>query len=75
MGVTFIDFTCKMFIFRNIYRCKSTIFRSLYYSLQRVQILNGSSRNLTPSHTTSVTPSRPDAFMINRVNRLLFLET
>ena len=29
----FIDFTCKIFIFRNIYRCKSTIFRSPYYSL------------------------------------------
>ena len=52
-----IDFTSKIFIFRNIYRCKSTIFRSPYYSLQRVQIFNGSSRNLTPSHTTR------DAFM------------
>ena len=28
-----IDFTSKIFIFRNIYRCKSTIFRSPYYSL------------------------------------------
>ena len=36
---------CKIFIFRNIYRCKSTRFS------------NGSSRNLTPSHTTR------DAFM------------
>ena len=55
--VNFIDFTWKMFIFRNIYRCKSTILHSLYYSLQRVQISNSSSRNLTPSHTTC------DAFM------------
>ena len=41
-----------MFILRNIYRCKSTIFRSPCYSLQRVQIVNDSSRKLTPSHTT-----------------------
>ena len=31
--VSVIDFTRKIFIFRNIYRCKSTIFRSPYYSL------------------------------------------
>ena len=37
-----------------------------YYSLQYVQILNGSSDNLTPSYTTR------DAFMINH---LFFLET
>ena len=52
MWVSFIDFTCKLFIFRNIYRCKSTIFRSSYYSLHRVQIFKGSSRSLSPSHTT-----------------------
>ena len=34
---------CKMFIFRNIYRCNSTLFRSPYYSLYLVQIFNGSS--------------------------------
>ena len=28
-----IDFTCKIFIFRNIYHRKSTIFRSPYYFL------------------------------------------
>ena len=53
----FIDFTRKMFLFRNIYRCKSTIFRSPYYFSKRVQIFKGSSCNLTPSHTTR------DAFM------------
>ena len=52
MSNYFIDLTCKIFIFRNIYRCKSTILRSPYYSLQRVQIFNGSSRTSTPSHKT-----------------------
>ena len=37
-----------MFIFWNTYHCKSNIFRSQYYSYN----LNGSSRNLTSSHTT-----------------------
>ena len=31
--VSVMDFTFKLFIFRNINRCKSTIFRSPYYSL------------------------------------------
>ena len=57
MWVSVIDFTCKIFIFRNVYRCKSTIFRSPYYSLWHIKIFNGSSRNLTASHTTC------DAFM------------
>ena len=34
-----IDLTCKMFIFRNIYRCKSSIFRSLCYSLWVVSVV------------------------------------
>ena len=33
MWVSSVDFTCKMFIFRNIYRCKSIIFRSPNYSI------------------------------------------
>ena len=28
MWVSSVDFTCKMFIFRNIYHCESTIFRA-----------------------------------------------
>ena len=50
--VSFIDFTCIMFIFRNICRYNSTSFRSPYYSLYRDQIFNGSPHNLTQSHTT-----------------------
>ena len=46
-----------MFIFQNIYCYKLTIYRSPRYSLKHVQIFNGSSRNLTPSHTMR------DAFM------------
>ena len=34
-----IDLTCKMFIFRNIYRCKSSIFRSLCYFLWVVSVV------------------------------------
>ena len=72
MRVSVIDSTSKIFIFRNIYRCKSTKIRSPHipyyqaetteitgnYNGQRVQIFNGSSRNLAPSHTTR------DGFMI-----------
>ena len=60
MCVISMDFMLRMFIFRNIYRCKSTVFRSPCYSfnIQRFQILSSSSRNLTPSHTTR------DALMI-----------
>ena len=52
MWVNSNGFTCKMFIFCNIYRYKSTIFLSPYYSLWRIQILKRSSRNITPSYTT-----------------------
>ena len=37
MSVSIIDFTCKMFIFWNIYRCKSTKFCFQYYSLPGVE--------------------------------------
>ena len=73
MGVTFIDFTCKCSYFEIFIVANRPYFVS--HTIPSNQILNGSSRNLTPSHTTSVTPSRRNAFMINLVYRLLFLET
>ena len=57
MWASVIDFSSKMSIFWNIDRFKSTLFGSSYYSLQRVQIIKGSSRKLTTSYTTR------DAFM------------
>ena len=36
--VSFTDFTCKNFLFRNNNRCKSSIFRSSKYSLERAKI-------------------------------------
>ena len=66
MGVSFINFTCKKFIFQNISSCKSTIFHP--HTIPD-NVFDGSSRNLTPRHTTR------DAFISSLKLYAFFLET
>ena len=65
-----IDLTCKMFIFRNIYRCKSSIFRSLCYSLWVVSVVQWLSH---PPNTRKVAGSSP-ARNINIIRNINFIK-